>query len=312
MKVGLVAGGAGFIGSHLCDFLLKKGWRVICVDNLITGRKENIAHLINHPRFKFMQKDIVCPFRVSGHIDVIFNLASPASPRDYFAYPLETMAAGAYGTHNLLEIARKKGTIFIHASTSEVYGDPEEHPQSESYQGNVNPIGPRAVYDESKRYAEALIMTYHRIFHLPVRIARIFNTYGPRMKLNDGRVVPNLIYQALNGQPLTIYGTGKQTRSFCYVSDLIAGLYKMIYCPIVEPVNLGNPEEFTIIKFAQLVKKLTGSKSPLVFMPIPPDDPKRRCPDITRAKRLLKWEPKVNLTKGLTMTIKWFKDQMLI
>ncbi|NPV13486.1 SDR family oxidoreductase [candidate division WOR-3 bacterium] len=312
MKVGLVAGGAGFIGSHLCDFLLKKGWRVICVDNLITGRKENIAHLINHPRFKFMQKDIVCPFRVSGHIDVIFNLASPASPRDYFAYPLETMAAGAYGTHNLLEIARKKGTIFIHASTSEVYGDPEEHPQSESYQGNVNPIGPRAVYDESKRYAEALIMTYHRIFHLPVRIARIFNTYGPRMKLNDGRVVPNLIYQALNGQPLTIYGTGKQTRSFCYVSDLIAGLYKMIYCPIAEPVNLGNPQEFTIIKFAQLVKKLTGSKSPLVFMPIPPDDPKRRCPDITRAKRLLKWEPKVNLTKGLTMTIKWFKDQMLI
>ncbi len=312
MKVGLVAGGAGFIGSHLCDFLVKKGWRVICVDNLITGRKKNIAHLINHPRFKFIQKDIVRPFRVSGPIDVIFNLASPASPRDYFAYPLETMAAGAYGTHNLLEIARNKGAIFIHASTSEVYGDPEEHPQSESYHGNVNPTGPRAVYDESKRYAEALIMTYHRIYHMPVRIARIFNTYGPRMKLNDGRVVPNLIYQALTGQPLTIYGTGKQTRSFCYISDLVEALYKMIYCPVPEPVNLGNPEEFTIIKFAQLVKKLTGSKSSLVFMPIPTDDPKRRCPDITRAKKLLKWEPKVNLTRGLTMTIKWFKDQMSI
>lgn len=312
MKVGLVAGGSGFIGSHLCDFLVKKGWRVICIDNLITGRKENIAHLINHPRFKFMQKDIVRPFQVSGHIDVIFNLASPASPRDYFTYPLETMAAGAYGTHNLLEIARNKGAIFIHASTSEVYGDPEEHPQSESYHGNVNPTGPRAVYDESKRYAEALIMTYHRIYHMPVRIARIFNTYGPRMKLNDGRVVPNLIFHALNSQPLTIYGTGKQTRSFCYVSDLIGALYKMIYCPVPEPVNLGNPEEFTIIKFARLVKKLTGSKSPLVFMPIPTDDPKRRCPDITRAKKLLKWKPKVNLTKGLTMTIKWFKDQMAI
>jgi len=310
LKTGLVAGGAGFIGSNLCEFLLRRGWRVLCVDNLVTGRKENIAHLASNPRFKFLKKDISRSFTIPGNVDVIFNLASPASPKDYYAYPIETMVAGAYGTHNLLELARSKKAIFIHASTSEVYGDPKEHPQSESYWGNVNPVGPRAVYDESKRYAEALIMTYYRIFHLPVRIARIFNTYGPRMKLNDGRVVPNLIYQALTGQPLTIYGTGKQTRSFCYISDLIAGLYKMIRCPVSEPINLGNPEEFTIIEFARLVKKLTGSKSPLIFLPIPGDDPKRRCPDITRAQQLLKWNPKVSLVAGLTMTINWFQHQL--
>lgn len=312
MKVGLVAGGAGFIGSNLCEFLLSRGWRIICIDNLLTGSKENIGHLIGHPRFKFLKRDITQRFTVTGKLDVIFNLASPASPKDYHAYPLQTMTAGSSGTQNLLELARRKKAIFLHASTSEVYGDPEEHPQSESYRGNVNPVGPRAVYDESKRYAEALIMAYYRIYRLPVRIVRIFNTYGPRMKLNDGRVIPNLISQALTGKPLTIYGTGKQTRSFCYVSDLIKGLYKMIRCPEAEPINLGNPEEVSIIELARLVKNLTRSKSPMRFMPLPADEPKRRCPDTSRAKKLLNWEPEVSLTKGLTITIKWFKNHIIV
>ncbi|MGQ9678549.1 MAG: UDP-glucuronic acid decarboxylase family protein [bacterium] len=310
-KIGLVAGGAGFIGSNLCEFLLSRGWRVICVDSLITGSKDNIEHLIDHPQFKFVKRDITRNFSVIGKLDVIFNLASPASPKDYNAYPIQTMTAGSYGTHKLLELARTKMAIFVHASTSEIYGDPVEHPQSESYWGNVNPVGPRAVYDEAKRFAEALITAYHQIYNIPVRIARIFNTYGPRMKLNDGRVIPNLIYQALTGKPLTIYGTGKQTRSFCYVSDLIKGLYKMVNCHEVKPVNLGNPEEITIIELAQIIKNLTHSKSPMLFMPIPPDEPKRRCPDITQAKKLLKWEPKVNINKGLKTTIEWIKNQIL-
>lgn len=309
-KTAVIAGGAGFIGSHLCEYLLKRKWRVICFDNLITGKLENIAHLRGHPTFQFKKADVTQPVSLKESVDVIFNLASPASPRDYFSLPLETMLAGSNGTKNLLELAREKGAVFIQASTSEVYGDPEKHPQDESYWGNVNPIGPRSVYDESKRYAEALVMTYHRLHRIPVRIARIFNTYGPRMKPDDGRVVPNLIYQALKGIPLTIYGTGLQTRSFCYVTDIVNGLIRMIKCPHSEPINLGNPEEFTVLDFAQLVIKLTHTKSKLIFLPPLPDDPRRRCPDITRAKTLLGWQPEVDLQKGLQRTIKWFSKRI--
>jgi dTDP-glucose 4,6-dehydratase len=310
----MIAGGAGFLGSHLCEFLLKRNYQIICVDNLSTGNYSNIAHLINQPHFQFVKADITKAKDVKElkqlAPEVIFNLASPASPRDYLAQPLETMLAGAEGTKNLLNLALKNGAVFIQASTSEVYGDPLVSPQPESYWGNVNPVGPRAVYDEAKRYAEALVMTYHRLYQLPTRIARIFNTYGPRMKFDDGRVVPTLIYQSLNHQPLTIFGTGKQTRSFCYVTDMIKALYLLINCSDPAPFNFGNPQEITILQLAELIKKITRSQSQFAFLPSPADDPKQRKPDITRARDILGWYPRISLERGLALTIKWFKNNL--
>ena len=303
----VVAGGAGFIGSHLCELLLENGFEVVCVDNLLTGRMKNIRHVDANHSFRFVRANVSETVPVTGRVDVVFNLASPASPKDYYAHPLETLAVGAQGTRNLLELARSRKAVFVMASTSEVYGDPLVHPQRESYYGNVNPVGGRSVYDEAKRYSEALVMAYHRQHRLATRIARIFNTYGPRMKLDDGRVVPSLVDQALRGRPLTIFGTGRQTRSFCYVSDLAEGLFRLASCPDPFPVNLGNPEEFTILQFARLVRKLTGAKSELLFQPLPENDPKRRKPDIGRARRLLGWRPRVKLAVGLARTIEWFR-----
>jgi len=312
----LVAGGAGFIGSHLCDFLLEHDFEVLCVDNLVTGSKHNIRHLLKNPGFRFQHADVTAPdfLRSSfivhrSRVDVVFNLASPASPKDYMAMPLETLAVGSTGTRNLLELALQKKAVFVQASTSEVYGDPLSHPQVESYWGNVNPVGPRSVYDEAKRFSEALVMAYNRKHGLATRIARIFNTYGPRMQLDDGRIVPTLVEQALNGKPLSVYGNGRQTRSFCYVSDMVEGLYRLASCTDPMPVNLGNPHEFTVLRFAQIVKKLTGSQSPLEFEPLPEDDPKRRRPNISRAKRLLRWQPKVQLEQGLKLTIDSFRKK---
>ena len=305
----LVAGGAGFIGSHLCDYLLEHDFEVLCLDNLVTGSRRNIRHLLNLTGFRFQDADVMKPLRVSGRVDVVFNLASPASPKDYLALPLETLAVGSAGTRNLLELALQKKAVFVQASTSEVYGDPLLHPQTESYWGNVNPVGPRSVYDEAKRFGEALVMAYHRKHGIPTRIARIFNTYGPRMKLDDGRIVPTLVHQALTGAPLTVFGTGRQTRSFCYVSDMVEGLYRLASCTDPMPVNLGNPHEFTVLRFARIVKKLTGSRSPLRFESLPEDDPKRRRPDIARAARLLRWRPKVELEPGLRLTIDSFRGK---
>jgi dTDP-glucose 4,6-dehydratase len=310
----MVAGGAGFIGSHLCEFLLKRGYQVICVDNLMTGNYQNILHLSDKPEFNFIKADIsnnqdikkLKPFSPK----VIFNLASPASPRDYLAHPIETMRVGSEGTRNLLELALSKQAIFIQASTSEVYGDPLVKPQPESYWGNVNPVGPRAVYDEAKRFAEAMVMTYHRRYQLPTRIARIFNTYGPKMKFNDGRVVPTLIYQALNELPLTIFGTGKQTRSFCYITDMITGLYRLINLNDPYPLNLGNPVEVSILQLARIIKNITHSHSRISFLPLPADDPRERKPDISRAKKLINWCPKIGLKQGLSLTVKWFKENL--
>ena len=303
----LVAGGAGFIGSHLCEFLLAREIEVVCVDNLVTGRHSNIDQLAADRRFRFMLQDVTGPLRVRGRVDVIFDLASPASPKDYLALPLETLAVGSTGTRNLLELARSTRAVFVQASTSEVYGDPRVHPQPESYWGNVNPVGLRSVYDESKRFSEALVMAYHRTYGMPTRIARVFNTYGPRMKLDDGRVVPNLIHQSLAGKALTIYGRGRQTRSFCYVSDLVDGLFRLAACPDPNPVNLGNPTEFTIIQLASIVQRLVGSRNPVRFEPLPADDPKQRRPDIRRARRLLGWSPVVDIQDGLNRTINWFR-----
>jgi dTDP-glucose 4,6-dehydratase len=305
----LVAGGAGFIGSHLCEYLLERDFDVLCLDNLVTGSRRNISDLFNRGGFTFQRLDVTERLNVAGRVDVIWNLASPASPKDYLAMPLETLAVGSTGTRNLLELALRKKAVFVEASTSEVYGDPLVHPQVESYWGNVNPIGPRSVYDEAKRFSEALIMAYHRTHGLATRIARIFNTYGPRMQLDDGRIVPTLVGQALNGRPLTIYGTGRQTRSFCYVSDMVEGLYRLASCTDPMPVNLGNPVEFTILRFARVVKRLTGSKSQLKFEPLPEDDPKRRRPNISRANRLLRWRPIVELEAGLSLTIDSFRQR---
>jgi dTDP-glucose 4,6-dehydratase len=302
----LITGGAGFIGSHLCDFLLEKGHYVICVDNLLTGNIKNIKHNLQNKRFEFIRHDIVKPLKISGRIDYILHFASPASPVDYMNYPLETLDAGSTGTKNLLELAKKKKAKFLLASTSEVYGDPKVSPQDESYFGNVNTVGPRSVYDESKRFAEALASAYKREKLVDARIIRIFNTYGPRMGLDDGRVVPNFIKQALTGQPLTVYGDGAQTRSFCYVSDLVLGVYKMMYAKLAEPVNLGNPKDLKIIEFANLILKLTGSRSKIIHKPLPQDDPKQRKPDITKAKKELDWSPVIDLEDGLRKTIEWF------
>lgn len=307
MKV-LITGGAGFIGSHLCDFLLARQCQVICLDNLLTGDMSNLSHLIPDKSFTFMSQDITIAPAIESDIDFIFHLASPASPLEFQRLPLETMKASSLGTLNALEIAKAKRAKFLLASTSEVYGDPLEHPQKEEYWGNVNPVGPRSMYDESKRFAEALTMTYHRQFHLDTRIARIFNTYGPRMKAEDGRVVPTFIVQSLQGKPLTLFGDGTQTRSFCYISDLIEGIYKLALSDINTPVNLGNPEEITILSLAHRILELTDSRSEMQNLPRPEDEPKVRRPDINKAKELLQWQPKIPLDDGLKKTIAWFKS----
>jgi dTDP-glucose 4,6-dehydratase len=309
-KVSLVTGGAGFIPSHICDRLIERGHKVIAVDNFLTGKKANIAHLLKNRDFTFIKQDVSLPFRVPGRVDHVLHCASPASPVDYLNYPLETLRVGSYGTHNMLELARQKKAVFLLTSTSEVYGDPLVHPQKESYWGNVNPNGIRSVYDEAKRYAEAVTFSYHREFKLPVRVVRIFNTYGPRMNLHDGRVVPNFIYQALKGQPMTVYGDGKQTRSFCYVDDEVEGILRLLLSKVPGPVNIGNPGEFTILEFAKIVRKLTGGHSPIVYRPLPQDDPKQRKPDIFLARKTLGWEPKIKLQDGLIKTIEWFKVNM--
>ena len=309
MKKILITGGAGFIGSHLCEFFLDKGFKVIAMDNLITGDIKNIGHLRSNSNFIFMNHDVSKHIAISKDIDYVLHFASPASPVDYQKIPIQTLKAGSIGTHNTLGLALAKKAKYILASTSEVYGDPLINPQTESYWGNVNPVGVRGCYDEAKRFAEALAMAYHRIHKLDTKIVRIFNTYGPRMRKNDGRVVPNFIGQALKNEPITVYGDGKQTRSFCYVSDLIDGIYRLMISDANEPVNIGNPEEYTILNFAELVKQLANSKSKIVFKPLPADDPHVRCPDITKAKKELKWQPKVSLKSGLKISIDWLKSK---
>lgn len=307
----LVTGGAGFLGSHLCDRLLAEGLEVIAMDNLITGNTDNIAHHIDNPRFRFIHYDVTDYLYIDGPIDLIFHLASPASPVDFPTKPIQILKVNALGTHKALGLARAKGARFFLASTSEVYGDPLVHPQTEDYLGNVNPVGVRGVYDEAKRFAEAMTMAYHRFHQVPVRIARIFNTYGERMRLDDGRVVPNFIGQALRNEPITVYGTGQQTRSFCYCSDLIDGFWRLMNSEHIGPINLGNPTERTILEFAHEIKRLTNSKSEIVFEPLPTaDDPRQRRPDITRARTLLGWEPKVSLDEGLQRTIAYFKKRL--
>jgi len=303
----LVSGAAGFIGSHLCDRLLADGHSVVGLDNLITGARRNLAHLANHPRFRFLEFDVTRPVGVSGRFDHVWHLASLASPKEYLAHPIETLESGSTATRNMLEIARRDNARFLITSTSECYGDPLEHPQVETYWGNVNPVGLRSCYDESKRYAEAMTMAYHRTHDVRTNIARIFNTYGPRMALQDGRVVPAFLDQALQGQPLTIFGDGTQTRSFCYVSDMVDGLVRLASSEERFPVNLGNPVELTILEFAERIRDLMGSNLPIVFEPLPSDDPKKRRPDITKAKRILGWEPKVALANGLRETVAYFK-----
>jgi len=303
----MVTGGAGFIGSHLCDALLAEGRQVLCVDNLLTGRTGNIEHLKNEPRFEFLRQDICEPFD-AGKVDFIFHFASPASPVDYTKYGIETLKVGSLGTFHVLELARKYSAGFLLASTSECYGDPLEHPQKESYWGNVNPIGKRSVYDEAKRFAEAATMAGYRYHQVDTRIVRIFNTYGPRLQLNDGRVISNFMRQALRGEPLTIYGDGTQTRSFCYVSDEVEGILRLSRCSEHEPVNIGNPVEFTMIECAQIVLKVTGSRSRIIHEPLPPDDPRQRRPDITRARQLLGWEPRIQLEEGLKLSLDYFRQ----
>jgi dTDP-glucose 4,6-dehydratase len=309
-KTAVVTGGAGFLGSHLSDRLLAEGFRVIAIDNLITGNTDNIEHLAGNPDFKFIRYNVSEYIFVPGPVDYVFHFASPASPIDYLEHPIPTLKVGALGTHNTLGLAKDKGATFLLASTSECYGDPLEHPQSEDYWGNVNPIGPRGVYDEAKRFAEAMTMAYHRFHGMDTKIVRIFNTYGPRMRLRDGRVVPAFISQALNNEPLTVFGDGSQTRSFCYVSDLIDGIFRLALSDFHEPVNIGNPGEMTILDFAQKILGLTGSSAQIVFKPLPVDDPRVRQPDISRAKRLLGWQPKVDFESGVRETIGYFKKKL--
>ena len=303
----LITGGAGFLGSHLCDNFLKKGAKVIAVDNLITGSMTNIEHLIKNPDFDFIKLDVTNYLHVPGKLDLVMHFASPASPIDYARWPIPTLKVGALGTHKALGLAKDKGARFALASTSEVYGDPEVNPQPETYWGNVNPIGPRGVYDEAKRYAEAMTMAYHRYHGMPVRIVRIFNTYGPRMRTEDGRAVPNFITQALKGRPITVYGDGSQTRSLTYVSDLVDGIDRLVNSNTTGPINIGNPVEMTLLELAETIKRLTKSKSRIVFKKLPVDDPKVRRPDITLARKKLKWEPKVDLEDGLKTTIEYFR-----
>ena len=310
MKTALITGGAGFIGSYLCNLFLQKGFRVICVDNLITGSEKNIASHARDKNFRFIKHNITVPLRVEESVNMVLHFASPASPVDYLNFPIQTLKVGSLGTHNALGLAKAKGARFLLASTSEVYGDPLIHPQREDYWGNVNPIGPRGVYDEAKRFAEAIVMAYHRVHKLDTKIVRIFNTYGPRMRVMDGRAIPNFIAQALRGEPLTIYGDGTQTRSFCFVSDMAAGLYKFINSSFHGPVNLGNPIELTLQELAVMIKKMTGSSSKIVYKPLPKDDPKKRQPDITQAREKLKWRPKVELKVGLAQTVEWFREHI--
>ncbi|HUV03514.1 MAG TPA: UDP-glucuronic acid decarboxylase family protein [Armatimonadota bacterium] len=310
MERALVTGGAGFLGSHLCDLLLEKCYAVMVMDNLITGTTANIAHHLGDPNFSFIKYDVTEYLYSREKADFVFHFASPASPIDYLQYPIQTLKVGSLGTHKTLGLASAQGATYVLASTSEVYGDPLVHPQTEDYWGNVNPVGPRGVYDEAKRFAEAMVMAYHKAHGVDTKIARIFNTYGPRMRVNDGRIVPTLIKQALNGEPLTVYGDGSQTRSFCYVSDLIEGIYRLALSDEHEPVNLGNPDEYTILDFAKTVIRVSGSKSKIVFCEMRPDDPRRRRPDISKGGALLGWEPKVGLEEGLQKTIEWFKTNM--
>jgi dTDP-glucose 4,6-dehydratase len=309
-KTAVVTGGAGFLGSHLTDRLLREGYRVIGVDNFITGNPANLDHLKTNADYSFIEKDVSDHIDVPGDVQIIFHFASPASPIDYLELPIQTLKVGSLGTHNALGLALAKGASLLLASTSECYGDPLVHPQTEDYWGNVNPIGPRGVYDEAKRFAEAMTMAYHRYHKVDTKIVRIFNTYGPRMRLKDGRVVPAFIGQALKNEPITVFGDGKQTRSFCYCSDLIDGIYKLSQGDFHEPVNIGNPNELTIKEFADRIVRLTGSKSTVAYEPLPVDDPKQRRPDITRATKLLGWKPLVDLETGLKETIEWFKSRV--
>jgi dTDP-glucose 4,6-dehydratase len=305
----VVTGGAGFLGSHLCDALLAEGWSVVAVDNFLTGRRANLAHLRHESRFELIEKDICEPFDV-GRVDYVFHFASPASPVDYMVHGIPTLKVGSLGTFHALEVAQKYGAKYLVSSTSECYGDPLEHPQKETYWGHVNPIGPRSVYDEAKRFTEAVTMAYHRYHKVDTRIVRIFNTYGPRLQLNDGRVVSNFMKQALRGEPLTVYGDGRQTRSFCYVSDEIDGFLRLSKSDEHLPVNIGNPNEFTILECARQVLKVTGSKSQIRYEPLPQDDPKQRRPDITKARQLLQWEPKIDLETGLRQSLDYFKKAL--
>ena len=306
----VVTGGAGFIGSHLCERFLAEGHEVICIDNLVTGNADNIAHLFADARFSFIPQDVTTYLHVKGELDVILHFASPASPTDYLELPIQTLKVGSLGTHKALGLAREKGARLLLASTSEVYGDPLVHPQTEDYWGNVNPIGPRGVYDEARRFAEALVMAYQRSHGLETRIGRIFNTYGPRMRLRDGRVVPNFISQALRGEDLTVYGDGSQTRSFCFVTDLVEGICRLLRSDYDGPVNLGNPQEMSVLDFAKLIISLTGSRSRIAFRPLPADDPQVRQPDIRLARRVLEWQPQVPLETGLRQTIAYFRDRL--
>ncbi len=310
-KIAVVTGGAGFLGSHLSDRLLAEGFRVVAVDNLITGNPDNLAHLAGNPDFKFIRHNVSEYIFVPGPVHFVFHFASPASPIDYLEHPIPTLKVGALGTHNTLGLAKDKGATFLLASTSECYGDPLVHPQNEDYWGNVNPIGPRGVYDEAKRFAEAMTMAYHRSHGMDTKIVRIFNTYGPRMRLRDGRVVPAIISQALKNEPLTVFGDGSQTRSFCYVSDLIDGIYRLAMSDYHQPVNIGNPREMTIKQFAEQIRDITGATSKIEHKPLPVDDPKVRQPDITRARTLLGWEPRVDFEDGIRRTIEYFHGKLL-
>ncbi len=306
----LITGGAGFLGSHLCERFLAEGWEVICMDNLITGSLDNVEHLFRDPVFQFHHQDVTEFLHVPGKLDAILHFASPASPIDYLELPIQTLKVGSLGTHKALGLAHAKGARFLLASTSECYGDPLVHPQSEDYWGNVNPVGPRGVYDEAKRFAEAMTMGYHRYHNVATRIVRIFNTYGPRMRLNDGRALPAFMGQALEGRPITVFGDGSQTRSFCYVDDLVDGIYRLLHSEESLPVNIGNPSEMTILEFAKKVVELTGSASEISYQPLPEDDPKVRQPDISKARRLLEWEPKIDLETGLRRTLDYFRGQV--
>jgi len=309
-KTAVVTGGAGFLGSHLCDKLIAEGIKVICIDNLLTGNIENIEHLIGNEDFRFIKHDVTNFIHVPGPVDYILHFASPASPIDYLKFPIQTLKVGSLGTHKALGLAKEKNARFLLASTSEVYGDPVIHPQKEEYWGNVNPIGPRGVYDEAKRFAEAITMAYNRYHGVETRIVRIFNTYGTRMRLNDGRALPAFIAQALKGEDITVFGDGKQTRSFCFVSDLIDGIFKLLMSNEIEPVNIGNPEEITIEDFAKEIIKITGSKSRIIYTELPVDDPKVRQPDISKAKSILNWEPKISRSEGLRITLNYFKSKL--
>ena len=310
MKTAVITGGAGFLGSHLCEKMISNDINVICVDNLITGSLENIEHLFGNEKFKFIKHDVTNFIHIPGNVDYVLHFASPASPIDYLEMPIQTLKVGSLGTHKALGLAMEKKARFLLASTSEVYGDPEIHPQKEEYWGNVNPVGPRGVYDEAKRFAEAMTMAYHRYHGVETRIVRIFNTYGPRMRLNDGRALPAFVSQALKGEDITVFGDGSQTRSFCYVSDLVEGIYRLLISDEPNPVNIGNPEEITIKEFAEEVKNIIGSESKIAYKELPIDDPKVRQPDITRAKSILGWEPKVSRSEGLKITLDYFRNKV--